>query len=114
LISERKQKRWDNIDDEIAKSVWEFCHDADVVRPDNYCKLKYSCKDENGLACKHHRHNWMVSGGLKVQLDLYHHSHHSKNLLRVLQEKYPGKGLDGDFIKKKFHFENLESLFQIA
>ena len=63
----KPMKRWNNFDDEIDDAVHAFCHDPEYIRPDNYSKQTYCCKDDLGKACKHQRHNWMISGDINFQ-----------------------------------------------
>lgn len=83
-FSRKQQKRWDNFEEEIEQSIYDFCHDPNYVRPDNFSKQKYSCKDDHGLHCLHHRHNWFTVGTLEMQRNLYFESVHFDNLLFLL------------------------------
>mmetsp|Transcript_16425 Transcript_16425/g.31119 ORF Transcript_16425/g.31119 Transcript_16425/m.31119 type:complete len:128 (+) Transcript_16425:769-1152(+) len=80
LLAREYKKRWDNFDDEIEASIYAFCHDPNYVKPDNYSKQNYCCKDDNGYKCFHHRHNWFTTGSVKIQYHLYLESDHFRNL----------------------------------
>ena len=98
-----RKKYWCNFDDEIREAIYCFCHDPDFVRPDNYCKDTYCCTKGPPTfeKCKHQRHNWMISGSLELQYQLFLQSEHFSSLVRVLKRKFPDKQMTDEYIKKK-------------
>lgn len=84
-----QQRRQDNVREELEYAVYKFCHDPQFVRPDNYCKQHYSCRNLDGSWCKHQRHNWYHAGSIDMQHELFVESEHYAFFSKTLCEKFP-------------------------
>ena len=78
------------------------------MRPDNYSKMKYRCKDEAGRKVKHQRHNWSLNGNKRTQYKLFLESDHFKKLkaqVKRLNPDHEHKFTD-EFFKKKVNYKS--------
>lgn len=96
-----QKHREDNVREELEYAVNKFCHDPQFVRPDNYCKQLYNCRNLDGSSCKHQRHNWYHAGSISMQHELFLESEHYAFFSKTLCEKFPlrFKNAEDTFLK---------------